>query len=168
MLFLIKWHIPRASLVAQWQRIDLPVQEPWVWPLTREDATCRRAAKPRATTAEPVRWGPGAATTEPTCRKHWGPCAQRLCSATRGHCHEQKPEPACHNCRKAWAARDPAQPEIKEQIQALKQHGPRNTRVRIKRVMSPPYLLTCFTCILKSTEALHRNLVTLWLTESLH
>ena len=146
---MLKWHIPRASLVAQWQRIDLPVQELWVWPLTREDATCSRAAKPARHNCGACALGPAAATTEPTCRKHRSARAQRLCSATRGHRQEKKPEPRSESSprlpqlqKSLSCHRDPAQPEIKEQIQALKQHGPRNTRVRIKRVTSPPYLLT--------------------------
>ena len=35
-----------ASLVAQWLRIHLPVQETWVRALVREDPTCRGATKP--------------------------------------------------------------------------------------------------------------------------
>ena len=37
-----KW----TSLVAQWWRIHLPMQETWVWSLIWEDPTCRRATKP--------------------------------------------------------------------------------------------------------------------------
>ena len=36
----------RASLVAQWLRILLPMQETWVQALVREDPTCRGATKP--------------------------------------------------------------------------------------------------------------------------
>ena len=36
----------RASLVAQWLRIRLPMQGTWVRALVREDPTCRGAAKP--------------------------------------------------------------------------------------------------------------------------
>ena len=35
----------RASLVAQWQRINVPKQETWVPSLIREDPTCFRATK---------------------------------------------------------------------------------------------------------------------------
>ena len=35
----------RASLVAQWLRILLPMQETWVRALVREDPTCRGATK---------------------------------------------------------------------------------------------------------------------------
>ena len=38
------WH--RASLVAQWLRIHLPMQEKRVQALVREDPTCRGATKP--------------------------------------------------------------------------------------------------------------------------
>ena len=37
---------PGASLVAQWLRIRLPMQETWVPALVREDPTCRGATKP--------------------------------------------------------------------------------------------------------------------------
>ena len=36
----------RASLVAQWLRIHLPMQETWVRALVWEDPTSHRAAKP--------------------------------------------------------------------------------------------------------------------------
>ena len=36
----------RASLVAQWLRICLPMQGTWVRALVREDPTCLGAAKP--------------------------------------------------------------------------------------------------------------------------
>ena len=36
----------RASLVAQWLRIRLPMQETQVRALVREDPTCREATKP--------------------------------------------------------------------------------------------------------------------------
>ena len=35
-----------TSLVAQWLRIQLPVQETWVRSLVQEDPTCRGTAKP--------------------------------------------------------------------------------------------------------------------------
>ena len=36
----------RASLVAQWLRIRLPMQGTWVCALVGEDPTCHRATKP--------------------------------------------------------------------------------------------------------------------------
>ena len=36
----------RASLVAQWLRIRLPMQGTWVQVLVREDPTCHGATKP--------------------------------------------------------------------------------------------------------------------------
>ena len=36
----------RASLVAQWLRICLPMQGTWVRALVWEDPTCRRATRP--------------------------------------------------------------------------------------------------------------------------
>ena len=38
--------VPRASLVAQWLRIRLPMQGTRVQALVREDPTCRGATKP--------------------------------------------------------------------------------------------------------------------------
>ena len=48
---MITIHFPRrkpsmASLVAQWLRIPLPVQETWVRALVWEDPPCRGATKP--------------------------------------------------------------------------------------------------------------------------
>ena len=37
---------PWASLVAQWLRICLPMQDTWVRALAQEDPTCHRATKP--------------------------------------------------------------------------------------------------------------------------
>ena len=36
----------RASLVAQWYRIHLPMQETWIWSLIKEDPPCCAATKP--------------------------------------------------------------------------------------------------------------------------
>ena len=35
-----------ASLVVQWLRVQLPVQETWVCSLARKDPTCHKATKP--------------------------------------------------------------------------------------------------------------------------
>ena len=43
-----------ASLVAQWLRIHLPMQETRDPALVQEDPTCRGATKPCATTTEPA------------------------------------------------------------------------------------------------------------------
>ena len=44
----------RASLVAQWLRIHLPMQGTQVRALVPEDSTCRGVTKPVRTTTEPV------------------------------------------------------------------------------------------------------------------
>ena len=44
--FIIKKQACWASLVAQWLRIHLPMQETWVQALVRDDPTCCRATKP--------------------------------------------------------------------------------------------------------------------------
>ena len=49
-----------ASLVAQWLRICLPMQEIWVWALVQEDPTCRGA-------------------TKPVCHNYWA-CASGACA----------------------------------------------------------------------------------------
>ena len=56
----------RASLVAQWQRIHLPVQETRDPSLVQEAPTCAKHLRPCSTTTEPVLWSPGTATTKPT------------------------------------------------------------------------------------------------------
>ena len=42
----LKRTVTRASLVAQWLRIRLPMQRTWVQALVQEDPTCRGATKP--------------------------------------------------------------------------------------------------------------------------
>ena len=54
----------RASLVAQWLRIHLPVQGTRVRALVREDPTCRGATKP-------VRNNYWACTLEPVSHNYW-------------------------------------------------------------------------------------------------
>ena len=46
--------IKRASLVAQWLRICLPMQGTWVWALDREDPTAAEQLSPCTTTTEPA------------------------------------------------------------------------------------------------------------------
>ena len=53
-----------ASLVAQQERIHLPMQETQGGSLGREDPTNRRELSPCDTKIEPVLWRPRAATTE--------------------------------------------------------------------------------------------------------
>ena len=48
------WQYLRASLVAQWIRIYLPMWEMRVWPLVWEDFTCCRPTKPVNLTLEHV------------------------------------------------------------------------------------------------------------------
>ena len=54
----------RVSLVAQWLRIHLPMQETRVWALVREDPTCCRAAKL-------VRHNYWACVLEPASHNYW-------------------------------------------------------------------------------------------------
>ena len=55
-----------ASLVAQWQRIHLPVQETLDPSLVKEAPTCTKHLNLCTTTTEPVLWGSGTTTTKPT------------------------------------------------------------------------------------------------------
>ena len=62
---IIRWH--RASLVAQWLRIRLPMQGTRVRALVWEDPTCRGATKPVRHSygaRVPQLWSPCATTTE--------------------------------------------------------------------------------------------------------
>ena len=53
-----------TSLVVQWLRICLPMQETWVWALVREDPTCWGATKP-------VRHNYWACALEPGSHNYW-------------------------------------------------------------------------------------------------
>ena len=66
----IKYHY-RASLVAQWLRICLPMQGTQVQALAGEDPTCRRATKP-------VLHNYWACTLEPASHNYWAHMPQLL------------------------------------------------------------------------------------------
>ena len=74
----------RASLVAQWLRIRLPMQGTWVPALVREDPTCRGATKP-------VCHKYWAFTLEPSSHSYWAHVPQLLKPA--------RLEPVLHNKR---------------------------------------------------------------------
>ena len=60
----------RASPVAQWLRIRLPMQGTWVRALAREDPTCRGTAEPvRHNYWSPRTWSPCSATREATAMR---------------------------------------------------------------------------------------------------
>ena len=61
----------RASLVAQWLRIHLPIQGTRVQALAGEDPTCRGATKP-------VRHNYWACALEPTSHNYWAHVPQLL------------------------------------------------------------------------------------------
>ena len=65
-----KW-TRRASLVAQWLRIHLPMQGTRVRALVREDPTCRGATKP-------VRCNYWACTLQPASHNYWAHVPQLL------------------------------------------------------------------------------------------
>ena len=68
MLNIVRKQLNRTSLVAQWLRISLPIQETWVRSLVQEDPTCRGAIKP-------VRHNYWACALEPTSHSYWSPRA---------------------------------------------------------------------------------------------
>ena len=102
----------RASLVAQWQRIHLPMQETRVQSLIQEDPTCQGAAKPMchnywACALKPgsrnswawvlQRLSPGAATAEPGCCNGWARVLQLLSPGCNGWAQAATAEPVCCN-----------------------------------------------------------------------
>ena len=101
----------RASLVAQWLRICLPMQGTWVQALVWEDPTCCRATKP-------VHHNYWACALQPACHNYWSPHATREATAMRSPHTTMKSslrslqlekahrKPACSN-------EDPTQPKIK-------------------------------------------------------
>ena len=85
-----KVHHERTSLVTQWLRIHLPMQETWVWSLVWEDPTCHRATKPMhhnywACNLEPVNhnyWDRVPQLLKPMCPRAHVPQLLSLCAAT--------------------------------------------------------------------------------------
>ena len=65
----------RASLVAQWLGVLLPMQGTWVRALVQEDPTCRGATGPVCHSC----W---ACALEPVCHNGWNPRAWSACSTT--------------------------------------------------------------------------------------
>ena len=86
----IKKYLERASLVAQWLRIRLPMRGTRVRALVREDPTCHRATKP-------VRHNYWACTLELTCHNYWAcmpqllkpMCLEPVLCNKRSHCNEK-------------------------------------------------------------------------------
>ena len=70
----LKIRVLRASLVAQWLRVRLPMQGTRVQSLVREDPTCCRATKPVC----PNDW---ACALEPASHKYWARVLQLLSPA---------------------------------------------------------------------------------------
>ena len=84
----IKGHLKnqygRASLVAQWWRIHLPVQETQVRSLVQEDPTCCRAARPMCHNF-------GACALEPGSCSYWSSSALEPVLRNKGSCWDEKP-----------------------------------------------------------------------------
>ena len=77
LVFILK-AMARASLVAQWLRIRLPMQGTRVRALDREDTTCRGATKP-------VCHNYWACALEPTSHNYWARVPQLLSLRSRAH-----------------------------------------------------------------------------------
>ena len=108
----------RASLVTQWWRIRLPVQETWKWSLIWEDPTCHRATKPVCHNY----WVCG---LEPESRNYWAHLLQLLKPVRleprlpneRSHrsarpVHNRRAAPLTAAGDKPASKADPAQPKI--------------------------------------------------------
>ena len=71
------------SLMPQWWRICLPMQETWILSLVQEDPTCRRATKP-------PHHNYVACTLEPRSCNYWSPWApEPVLSSKRSHCNKK-------------------------------------------------------------------------------
>ena len=72
-----------ASLVAQWIRICLPIQETWVWSLVQEDPICHGITKP-------MRHHYWACVLEPGDHSSWSLCTlEPVLHNKRSHCNEK-------------------------------------------------------------------------------
>ena len=99
-----------TSLVGQWLRICLPMQESWVWSLVLEDPTCHGAAKPMC--HNDWAWVPQ--LLEPTCLKPTRHALQQEKPLQREACHHGGVAPSLCSCRKpAHSNEDPVQPKLK-------------------------------------------------------
>ena len=109
----IKKSTNRASLVVQWLRIHLPMQETWVRALVREDPTCRGATKPVhhnywACALGPVShnyWARVPQLLKPTCLEPMLPTREAttmrsLCTTKKSSPHSQQPEKSPHAATK--------------------------------------------------------------------
>ena len=82
----------RASLVAQWLRIHLPMQGKRVRALVQEDTTCHGATKP-------VRRNYWACALEPMSHNYWSPCTTTTeAHAPRAHAPQQEKPPQWEAC----------------------------------------------------------------------
>ena len=70
--YVLKWQ-PGASLVAQWMKIHLPMQETQVQSLVQKIPHALEQLNPCTTTCEPVLKGLWVATTEPVCHNYLSP-----------------------------------------------------------------------------------------------
>ena len=109
----------RASLVAQWWRTPLPMQETAVWSLIWKDSTCRGAAKPMCHHY----W---ACALEPGRLNYWSPCTLEPGFATRDTTTVRSLHTTLESRPYSWqlekslsSSEDPAQPKISKQIKSF-------------------------------------------------
>ena len=110
----------RASLVAQWLRIRLPMQGTQVRAMIQEDPTCRGATKPMCHNY----W---ACALEPASHNYWAHAPQLLkpvhlepvlrnkrshCNEKPAHCNEEQPPVAATRESPHVATKTPTQPKI--------------------------------------------------------
>ena len=108
----------RASLVAQWQRIHLPMQETRVQSLIQEDPTCQGAAKPMCHNY----W---ACALKPGSRNSWAWVLQRLSPGAA------TAEPGCCNC---WAQAATAEPRLQLLSPCAATTEPRLQRLQLRHL----------------------------------
>ena len=93
---LIKIKERGASLVVQWLRIRLPMQETRVQTLVREDPACRGATKP-------VHHNYWTSLLEPASHNYWARVPQLLKPACPGaHALQQEKPPQWEACAPQW------------------------------------------------------------------
>ena len=116
----------RASLVAQWLRICLPMQGTQVWSLVQEDATCRGATKP-------VRHNYWACALEPASHNYWACMLQLL----KPVLHNKR----SHHCKTLLTATKsrPSSVQLqKARVQQWRPNRAKNKYIKIKEDWKPP------------------------------
>ena len=133
-MFLIKRLSLWASLVAQWLRIRLPMQEIRVRALVREDPTCRRATKP-------VRHNYWACALEPMSHNYWSPGAWSPCSTRREATTMRSP----HTATKS----SPGSPQLEKARAQQRRPNTAKNKLKKKKIILFSGCSNCFTSLQK-------------------